>query len=148
MIIDQKTYQVERACRPDLIKWENLSKNSFLRTSLSWMITLVILAASYITIASAQIGQSILLSKYDFDLDCSLLYDFSNLQQWDPSRSSDSNWLNCYCSTHISETFSHPECKSWLGNYSFSVFSPMFISLVIVVFNMVVAFVFRKLSKF
>lgn len=146
--VDNKRYKVKRACRPDLIQWSNLNSHYVWRSIISWLVTLLILAISYVLIASAYIGQEKLLNVYDFKVNCDLLYNPDQLETWNSTLAGNNNWVNCYCSLHASNVLDRAECKSWLKNYSFYLFSPMSISLLIVLFNSVVAFIFRRLSKF
>jgi hypothetical protein len=74
LTINGKKYKIRKAARPDLIQWGNISSHYVIRTMLSWFITLLILVLSYFMIAAAQIGQSIILNRFDFKMNCSLLY--------------------------------------------------------------------------
>lgn len=105
--INKKPYKIKKACRPDLIQWENLNSHYIIRTILSWVITLSILVLSYLMIAAAQIGQTQILNKFDFNINCGLLYNDNSLESWSQTLKSDNNWVNCYCSSHLSEVFSY-----------------------------------------
>ena len=74
LLFQGKEYKLSEPPAPDLILWQNKGKNVYLRAFLSWALTLLICMASYVLFGFIQYKQNKLLSEYNFDIDCEVLF--------------------------------------------------------------------------
>ena len=87
LLIHGREYRISEPPAPDLILWQNKGKNMCLRTTLSWLITLLICFASYVLFGFIQYEQNKLLSDYNFDIDCEVLFPNTPFVTFDPNNS-------------------------------------------------------------
>lgn len=136
-----------------MLQWHNKTKWTFIRVIFSWIFTLAIVVASYILFGWIQWEQKQLLSKYNFKINCSLFYN-TNLQlsSWIDSlySASPAQYTHCYCSNNYfalnvsDEVLTH--CQSWWKNYLLYLLIPLIISVGLVVYNLIVSIIFKKLT--
>jgi hypothetical protein len=77
--IGKKFYEIQSAPLPDMIIWENKYTWTKLRVFFSWIMTLLISIGSYLLFGYIQYEQSQLLTKYNYDIDCNVLYTSAQL---------------------------------------------------------------------
>ena len=92
------------------------------------------------------------MSTYNYNIDCSVLYPSVNFGTYDATLAGQSsNYLTCYCNSQslfnvISSKSDY--CKTWQKQYILYKAIPLLISLGIVVFNVIVAEMYRYLTYF
>jgi hypothetical protein len=91
-----KEYVLSEPPSPDLIIWKNKGRWTFLRVIISWILTLAICMGSYMLFGFIQYEQTSYLSTYNFNINCNVLYNSSQLASYLPI-AGDSNYLTCYC---------------------------------------------------
>ena len=62
-----------------MISWDNRYKWTKIRTLVSWVVVIMCLVGSYLLFGYIQYKQSTLNSKYNYSIDCTVLYPSVNL---------------------------------------------------------------------
>lgn len=97
LLVRGKAYEVSEPPAPDLIIWKNKGKNQVCRSIVSWFATLLICFGSYVLFGFLQLEQNSLLSDYNFNLNCEVLYPSQNWSAFDDSLGSDPSYFSCFC---------------------------------------------------
>ena len=149
-----KSYSFEEAPNPDMLQWPNKTKWTFCRVIISWLFTLVIVAGSYVLFGFIQWQQTRLLSAYNFKIDCGLFYPVkSDITTFSSTLYSLNNvqYTHCYCSTNylsfnINDQVSG-HCSVWWRSYLLYLAIPILISLGLVMYNLFVSVIFKKITE-
>ena len=147
--VENRKYPVESPPAPDLIQWKNKGKKQVPRMILSWLLTLSICLGSYLLFAFIQLKQDELLSTYNFELNCNVLFTSTQLLTFNSVLdATDTNYFNCFCQTNLFN-FDNPDysrCYEWRVQYVTYLSIPIIISLMLVTYNVVVKFLFKLLT--
>ena len=126
--------------------WKNKGKKILPRVCLSWFLTLLVIFGSYMLFAFIQLEQDNLLSQYNFDLNCNVLFDSTQLATFNTLLdSTDTNYFNCFCQTHLFN-FDNPDynrCSDWRIQYATYLAIPIVVSLLLVIYNVAVKYLFK-----
>lgn len=144
-----REYILSEPPQPDLVLWGNKGKWRSVRVVLSWIATLIICMGSYLLFGFIQFKENELLSSYNYNVNCALLFPTDQFLAYDPALASTPNYLTCFCQANLLN-FSHPDysqCSQWKVEYAIYVAIPIVISLLLVVYNVAVSSLFRKLSE-
>lgn len=115
------------------------------------MITLIICFGSYVLFGFLQAQQNSLLSQYNFNIDCNVLFQTSQLTVFNTTlNTNDTNYFSCYCKQNLFnfDNTDSATCGSWKVQYITYLSIPIVISLLLVVYNVIVSFIFKKLTVF
>jgi hypothetical protein len=134
---------------PDLINWKNKGKRVVPRVVVSWLITLGVCFGSYLLFAYIQLEQDKMLSTYNFESNCGVLFQPAELSTFSLSLdASSSDYFSCFCQTNLFN-FDSPDydrCHNWRVQYATYLAIPVVISLLLVVYNVVVKYLFKLLT--
>ena len=134
----------------DMIIWQNLHKWTCCRVLFIWLITLCICFCSYLLVGIAQFKKNELVANSSFGQDCEVIYSTSELETYDESIELDSSdYFDCYCDYHkFDPQILRGECYDWAIKYGTYLAIPIFISLGIVLYNLIISRLFRLMTKF
>lgn len=121
------------------------------RVIISWILTIIICAASYLLFGFIQLKQNQLFTDYNYGIDCNILYTSSQLTIIDTARLNDNNYITCICKDKSLTALSSDNsdyCGTWQTKYTLYHIVPLLISLGIVVYNIIVTKLFKVLSRF
>lgn len=137
-----------------MLQWHHKTKWTFVRVIFSWIISLAIVVASYVLFGWIQWEQKRLLSQYNFQIDCGLFYK-STLDYVTFStalyNAAPTQYTHCYCSNYYfslnitTEASNH--CQAWWRNYLLYLIIPVIISVGLVIYNLIVSIIFKKLTQ-
>jgi len=117
-----------------------------------WIVTAGICFGSYVLFGFIQYKQAQLLSTYNYNIDCKVLYPTVSFLTYNETLASQSNnYLTCYCNDKslldvVSAQTDY--CTAWQRQYLLYKAIPLLISLGIVMFNIIVSYAFIYLTKF
>ena len=146
MQIEKSKYSVKIPPAPDLIIWKNKGSRLLLRSILSWFLTLLVCFGSYLLFAFIQLEQDKLLSTYNFELSCNVLFTDPQLSTFDSTlNTGDVNYFSCFCQFNLFN-FDNPDydlCSSWRTDYAIYLAIPIVVSFLLVIYNVVVKYLFK-----
>lgn len=151
LMVEGRQYQLKEPPLPDMILWENRNKWTKTRTFFSWILTILLCLCSYMLFGFIQFRQSQLLSTYNYNIDCNVLFTSAQLTALNSTLSSDVNYQTCICkdkSLTSLATDSASFCNTWQKQYILYLIIPLLISMGIVIYNVAISYVFKILTKF
>lgn len=117
-----------------------------------WILTVAICFGCYVFFGFIQYRQSQLLSTYNYNIDCKVLYPSVNFTTYNATLAAQSqNYLTCYCdgkSLFDVVSSQASSCTTWQKQFILYKTIPLIISEGIVMINIIVSFVFVYLTKF
>lgn len=134
-----------------MVLWTNKYSWTKLRVLISWIITLLICLGSYLLFGFIQYKQSQLFTKYNYGIDCDVLYTSAQLNVVDTSLLSESNYVTCICKNQSllsSSSENDSYCSTWKTQYQLYLIVPLLISLGLVFYNIAVSYIFQAMRYF
>jgi hypothetical protein len=116
-----------------------------------WIITVIICFGSYVLFGYIQYKQTQLLSTYNYNIDCTVLFPNTNFSVYNATLAVSANYQTCYCdgkSLLDVASNQNTDCSSWQKQYIVYKSIPLLISLGIVMFNIIVSYLFIYLTRF
>jgi len=121
---------------------------------MSWVFTVAVVAASYILFGYIQWEQSRILSAYNFKIDCAIVYNSAvdwNLYSDALYAQNNAQYNHCFCTKNyftlnISQLVVD-QCSTWWKSYLLYLAIPVFISLGLVMYNLIVSIIFKKITQ-
>mmetsp|Transcript_1780 Transcript_1780/g.3133 ORF Transcript_1780/g.3133 Transcript_1780/m.3133 type:complete len:347 (-) Transcript_1780:1353-2393(-) len=165
----KKWPQLEVAGEPDNIKWENLGYSGFernLRSSISWLVALLLIAAALIGIVIFKEKTSELKEEFNTDITCpddSLSFKEEAFNEF---QKGSSGMMHCYCLAYLykfnlavkdvdfSEYLAGTDpsesryCLDWFLNYSLQNGMVAATSVVVVLINIITCTIFERFVSF
>lgn len=146
-----REYKLSQAPAPDTIKWENKGKRTYIRVTISWLLSLFICFASYLLFGFIQYQQNSLINSYSFNINCGILYNSTSLVSFDETlNQQSSNYMTCFCEANLFN-FNNPSyyvCSNWRVQYAIYLAIPIIISVLLVIYNVLVSSIFRWLTVY
>lgn len=122
-----------------------------LRLIISWLLTLTICFGSFVLFGFIQAKQNSLLSEYNFNINCNVLFQSADLTIFNTTLSaSNSNYFSCFCQKNLFNfnVQNSSSCDNFRIQYVTYLAIPIIISLFLVIYNVIVSFIFKLLTKF
>ncbi len=138
---------------PALVSWSNMNKTGKVwRNVVSWTITILLIAATYVMIAFMLWQRDKLLKNYDFNLECKTLYPSNSYSSFDQSlyQLNPNGYTHCYCISKSVFVFinNDPNCSTWTWQYTLYLLIPIIFSVAIVIINTIISAIYKALSQF
>ena len=112
-----------------------------MRVCISWMLTVVVCFGSYLLFGYIQYRQQKAFSTFNYGIDCTILFNTTQLTLIDNSLLTNNNYITCICkSQQLNDlvTSKNEYCTEWNRERVLNIFVPLLISLGIVLYNVII----------